>query len=711
MARNRRRGTGHGVTVRMDRDAEALQSQAIEQMQRGRPGQAVPLFQRALALQPGHAVGLYNCAVALLALERNADAAEHLRRAVECQPGLALGHLNLGLALVRLGHADDAEESYRRALAADPALALAWNNLGMLLESRDRLDEAADCLQRSVTLGPADPAAWSNFAHVQQRRGDFAAAEACCRRALALDPVHPPALNNLGNLLKGMGRMAEAAGVLRRAVAVTPTAAKPQEHLGEVLMTLGRWEEAEAALRRALALDPDSLPALLLLRQLQRELCDWREPGLGTRLLAAAEAQPGLVPPFHWLLEADDPALHRRMAAAWCERQFPASAFPRDGFRHAEPRADQRLTIGYLSPYFRDHVCSRVAVGVFEHHDRERFRIRGYSLGADDGSPLRRRLEAAFGGLVELGPLSDLEAARRIHADGVDILVDIAGYMAEGRTGILARRPAPVQVGWCGCPGTMGADFIDYLIADPVIVPLGAEAHYREAIVRMPGWYLPTDDRCPPPPATADRAACGLPAQAVVLCCFNNPGKITPELFAGWMRILATAGDAVLWLLAPAPAVAANLRREAAAQGIDPGRLIFSGYLTEAEYRGRFLAADLFLDTLPYNAHSTAAEALRAGCPVLTQAGAGFAGRVCASLLERLGLPELITNSLEDYCRTASALVRTPSRLAGLRARLAALRGQSPVFDTAGYTRALETAFIGMTNRCDGVSVPFASDL
>jgi predicted O-linked N-acetylglucosamine transferase (SPINDLY family) len=333
---------------------------------------------------------------------------------------------------------------------------------------------------------------------------------------------------------------------------------------------------------------------------------------------------------------------------------------------------------------------------LFERHDRSRFEVIGYSLGADDGGAERLALAASLDRLVDLRELDDIAAATRIHADGIDILVDLKGYTSGARTAILAQRPAPIQVNFLGYPGTMGVDFIDYLIADPIVVPLDRQAFYDERIVHLPDCYQPNDARRHDAIVPRGRAAFGLPETGFVFCCFNAPWKLTPILFTLWMRLLAATSDSVLWLLGAGGPAADNLRQTAADHGVAPERLIFAGNRPPEEHLARQHAADLFLDTLPYNAHTTALEALWAGVPVITCRGRSFAGRVGASVLEAAGLPELVCANLAAYHELAARLARSPADLAQLRDKVARARHTARAFDTARYARDFEAALHGM---------------
>jgi predicted O-linked N-acetylglucosamine transferase (SPINDLY family) len=395
---------------------------------------------------------------------------------------------------------------------------------------------------------------------------------------------------------------------------------------------------------------------------------------------------------------------------ARCAEVYAASFHPTDGAVAAAPLPampplkGRRLRIGYLSGEFQDQATMVLMAGVLEQHDRSRFEIIGVDNGDADGSALRRRVAAALDRRVPIAGLDDPRAAALIREHGVDVLVNLNGYFGRARNGVFALRAAPVQVNYLGFPGTLGAGWMDYLVADDIVIPPGEEAHYREAVVRLPGSYQANDGRRPIDAGPVSRAQAGLPEGAFVFCSFNNLYKLTPDVFDVWMGLLRRVPGSVLWLLLTAPEAQENLAREAAARGVDPARLVWAATLPHARHLARLRLADLMLDTLPYNAHTTGSDALWAGLPMLTCRGASFAGRVGASLLHSVGLPELITPDLVAYAATAERLARHPAELQALRQRLAAARAQGALFDTVRQCRLLEQSFVTMAQRhADGL--------
>lgn len=475
-----------------------------------------------------------------------------------------------------------------------------------------------------------------------------------------------------------------------------PDYAEAFYNLGNAWRELGKPEGAIAAYAQALRLRPDDADAFSQLAYQRWRACDWSAFSADQQKLRDLVRHGARVPPFFLLATDADRAEQLACAQRWVE-PF-ARAVPPAPARSFREREGERIRLAYLSADFHQHATAHLAAELFERHDRARFEVFAYSYGPDDGSAMRRRLERAFDRFIDIRPLSHPQAARRIHADAIDILIDLKGHTLNARTAMLAARPAPVQVNYLGYPGTMGADFIDYIIIDRIVAPPADQTCFAEKLVTLPGCYQPSDTRreAATPPTRRD---CGLPPDAFVFCCFNNTYKITPTFFDIWMRLLNRVPGSVLWLLESNELARRNLRREAEQRGVDPDRLVFAPIRPIGEHLARHRHADLFLDTLPCNAHTTANDALWSGLPVLTCPGATFAGRVAASAVAAAGLPELIAPSREAYEQTALDLARTPARLGELREKLERNRATAPLFDVAAYARRIEAAYLRMWER------------
>jgi len=719
----------------MNGDSAAL-AIALAHHQAGRLPEAEALYRQILGREPGNAQAWHLLGVAQYQRGELAAAAESLGRAVALEPNAPAFHCNLGNVRQALNQPDQAAGCYRRSLALNPNHIEALNNLGTVLESQGAREEAVACYRKVLSLKPELPRAHNNLGLALEGLGQRGEALACFRRALELDPGYAEAHyhlgnalreerqvedavasyrravqlrpdfsqahGNLGNVLKEQGRLDEAIAHLRKALALSPDHAETHYNLGNVLKEQGRLDEAAGRYRRALALRPDYPEAVCALAHELEHLCEWPQvAALARRVIESVEHESvdgagAAITPFSFMVLPVPTTAEQqwRCARQWARRRFDSLATGRGSL--AAPReasSKKRRTIGYLSADFHAHATAMLIAELFEKHDRSRFEIIAYSYGHQDAGAMRQRLASALDRFVDVKDLSPEQTAKRIAHDEVDILVDLKGYTQHARSEILALRPAPIQVNYLGYPGTMGADFMDYILVDDFIVPPGQQPYFSERLVHLPGCYQVNDSRRAIAERTPSRGQCDLPDQGFVYCSFNNNYKITPEIFDVWMRLLAAVEGSVLWLFEANRFAADNLRREALARGVAAERLVFAPRLEPAEHLARHRLADLFLDTAPINAHTTASDALWAGCPVLTIAGQTFVARVAGSLLRTLDLPELIATNLAEYEATALRLTRDPRALAALRDRLAANRTTSSLFDAGQFARHLEQAY------------------
>ena len=689
------------------RHADTLHLLGVLTHQRGEHEAGAALIRRAIALDGRRSAYHLNLGHTLRALGRLDEAVQALEAAVALAPDHAGARTSLGAALGEMGRLDEALEAQRQAVRLDPASAQVRYNLGNALRAKDQLDAALEAYGQAIHLQPGLAPAHGNLGLTLVELRRFSAAIAACQQALRHDPTQAEPHNTLGNALKALGRRDEAAACYERAIAASPGFAAAHVNLGVVRQEQGRLEDAVACWRRALELKPDDAEALSRLLHGLQHLCDWAETEtLEQRLLTAVDAAaPGALP---FALVATEASPARQLA---CARAFAAGlSAPAIAFGARPPRWDGKIRLGYLSADFHNHATAYLIAELIERHDRARFEVAAYSHGPDDDGPMRQRLVAGFDRFTDVRALSDREAAGRIHDDGIDILVDLKGYTRDSRTGILALRPAPVQVNYLGYPGSLGAGFIDYIVADRVCIPPGEEACYSEQVVRLAHSYQPNDSRRAIG-ETPSRAACGLPERGLVFCSFNNSYKITPAVFSVWMRLLTAAPGSVLWLLRTSTPAERHLNAQAAARGVDPARLVFAPRAPLPEHLARQRLADLFLDTRPCAAHTTASEALWAGLPLLTCPGPAFAGRVAASLLTALEVPELIAPDLAAYEALALGLAADPPALARLNAKIAAKIGTAPLFDTALYARGLDTALARIWARAEQGLPPQGFDL
>ena len=589
-------------------------------------------------------------------------------------------------AALQVGDAAEAAALGARALEIHPQHAEALCNQGMALHELKQKDAALACYDAALALRPDQPMFHSNRAVTLAELDRHAESLAACDRALAIAPDFTDAHVNRGIALMKLGRPQEALPAFDAALRFDPALAEVHNHRALALAELKQSEAAAAAYDLAFALNPD-IPFLCGARLHQKMLiCAWNAfdvdlVDLCDRIRRGHQATVS----FPLLALIDDPALHRQAAAVWGAARAKSVSGPLP--YHT---ANEKIRVGYFSMDFRDHPVASLSAGLFEAHDRTAFEITGFSYGVDTGDAMRKRLEGAFDRFIDVRTKSDAEIAALARELELDIAVDLAGYTGNGRNGIFAARAAPVQINYLGYPGTMAVPYMDYLIADPVVIPAHTRAHYTEKLVYLP-CYQANDDKRRIDDRMPTRAELGLPQDAFVFCSFNNPYKITPQTFASWMRILKQTSNGVLWLLVNDAVTERNLRRAAGAQA---DRLIFAKPVKPASaHFARQRVADLFLDTLPYNAHTTASDALWSGLPVLTLRGEAMAGRVAASLLESLDMPELVTTTREAYEAVAIDLAGNAARLAQVKAKLAANVAAKPLFKTALFARGIEEAY------------------
>ncbi|MFG6085520.1 tetratricopeptide repeat protein [Stenotrophomonas indicatrix] len=540
-------------------------------------------------------------------------------------------------------------------------------------------------LQQAITRQPGDFVAWVMLADLELEAGDIAAGEQAARRALQLRPNHPEALARLGRVAWMAGAHADAAKLLGQASALAPEHPGIALWLGHALEDANDAEGASAAYRRAHALMPDEPYIAAQRLAWQRRLCDWQDvDALADQVRGALVSGQGVVEPFAFLSEdasaAEQLACARARAAAVATSVRP---LPPVKLRERGP-----LRVGFLSNGFGAHPTGLLTVALLEQMSRDpALQLHLFALNADDGSRIRQRLQAATR-LHDVVGLRHADTAARIRAQGIDLLLDLRGWGGGGTPEVLATRPAPLQLNWLAYPGTSGASWLDAVIADDFALPSSLEPHYSERVLRLPRAFQPSDNTRVLEPAP-DRAACGLPAQGTVFCCFNNSYKLNPRSMGRAFAVLQAVPGSVLWLLSGPGQADARLRSAAKAAGLDPARLVFMAKLPHPQYLARYQLADLFLDTNPYNAHTTASDALWAGCPVLTCPGATFAARVAGSLNHQLGLEHMNVADDASFVATASALGNDPAALAAVRAELAQARERSGLFDMAAFARDL----------------------
>jgi len=682
---------------------DALLQVALQRHRAGDLAAAEAGYVRLLEAYPDHPDGLHLLGVLKYQRGHLDEAANLLRNATVRAPRHVDALCNLGLVLNATGDLAGAERALRTAIGLDPGLPTARNTLGNVVLASGDLEEAIGHYRHAISIDARFSQARINLANALLLAGRAEEALESCTEALRYGAGVAGAHEVMGNILASLGRLPEATASFRRACGLEPDDAGHWCALAASLESERQWDEALTCFDRAYSLDPDCGPAISGGLLLCKSLCRWVDLGLWSNRFTdgISRGLAGLTP-FIYLAEPSTGMQQLACARLWSrhisQRMEPVRQRLR--LRHERTPAD-RVTVGYFSYDFRRHPTAYTKVGLFENHDRARFRVVGYCHGPDDGSEIRRRVVDSFDDFRDVTGWPAADVARRIHADGVDILVDLKGHTLEAPTDVFALRPAPIQVNYKGYPGTIGGDFTDYIVVDDFVVPEDQQETCSEKVVYLPETYWVDDSRRALPAEPPPRAELGLPDAAVVFCGFNNSYKIRPEVFADWMAILSAVQGSVLWIQNSNAdsSLADNLRAEASRAGMDPHRIVFAPRLPLRQYLGLFTLADLYLDCRPYNGHTTASDALWSGLPVLTLPGDTFASRVAGSLLRVLGMPELIARDRQDYRAVAIRLGRDPVERQAIRERLDAAKRSSPLYDTARLTRHMERAYVRMYRR------------
>ena len=664
----------------------------------GRFADADRLYSSAAQINSQSAELFYNRGCALMGLARHEDALAAFARALAIRPDFTAARNNRGVTLLMLKRHNEALACFDRVLADKPELTTVQNNRATALLGLLRRDEALAAADIVLRENPTDAHALYNRGAALMMIGRHGEALTHFDRALSINPDYADALTYRGIVLSVLNRHEEALVNYNKALGIRPGDIEILYNRATSLWALNRFEDAIPDCEQVLKIDRHFKYARGNLVQSRLQCCDWQSLA-EDKAQIAADLSAGLLTlnPLQSVVLFDSPAILLQAAQRWIANECAPA--PKPLWQDAIHRHD-RIRVAYMSADFRRHAVAQLIAGVFENHDKTGFETTAISIGPDDRSPMRERLEAAFDRFIDVHHQTDAEAAERIHDMQIDILVDLTGFTQHARTPILARRPAGLQVNYLGFPGTMGAPYIDYILADSTVIPDQNQSAFQEKVAYLPHSYLPNDSTRAIAQHTPSRTEAGLPQDGFVFCTFNNLSKITPETFDLWMRLLKNVEGSVLWLSQANPPAIRNLRREAEARAIAGHRIIFAPFVhAPDEHLARLRLADLFLDTLPYNAHATACDALWAGVPIVSQLGTSFAGRVGASLLSTIGLRELIAHSTPEYEALALRLARNPGALAAAKGKLARDRSTQPLFDTARFTRNLEAAYQTMWER------------
>ena len=661
--------------------------------------ESVKSFQKALSLKPDYSEAYYNMGIALKELGKLNLAIGAYQKSLALEPTNWEAYGNIGLAFKDNGDWTEAVAAYEKALEINPYDGELFANMGNALRGQGKLEEAIEAYNKALSIKPDYADAYYNMGITLQGQSKLEEAIEAYNKAISLKPDYGEAYNNMGNTLQEQGKLEEAIEAYNNAIALKPDYAVAYYNVGNALKDQGKLEEAIEAYNKAIALKPDHAEALSQAYSVGSSMSDWTYIStLENRLLAGKLVGKQSV--YGLLALADKPSMHLEKTIGLTLKKYKNTPkFARKPFQKSK-----RIKLGYFSSYFRLHPVSILSTQMLEHTNREEFELFAFHYGPDSDDAYNLRLRDTFDHFINVSKMTDKEIAELAYQKGIDIAIEFNGFMIDERVGILAHRPAPVQINYLAYPGTMGANFYDYIIADQTVIPDNQKSHYSENIIYLPDSYMPQDNTRRISNKPISRASIGLPENGFVFCCFNNSFKISPQEFDIWMRLLNKIEGSVLWLLKANKWSENNLRNEASKRGVDADRLVFADKLPLEEHLGRLRLADLFLDTFNFNAHTTASDALWAGLPVITKMGKGFSARVAGSLLNSLELSEMITTSEKEYERVALKLALKPKELVKIKNKLIEKRLSAPLFDTETYTNNLEKAYIHAYQRlADGL--------
>jgi protein O-GlcNAc transferase len=659
--------------------------------------EAINFFRKAQKIRPGNNLVNFNLAKAFSESGNDLDAIKYYEIAIRLNKNYLGSYLNFANSLYQLERYEEALSNYDQALKLKPDYVEAYYNKGNIFRKFKRYDEALYNYDQALKLKPDYFEVYNNKALTLYYLKRYDEALSYYDQAIKLKPDFAVAYNNKGNIFKDLKRYDEALYHYDEAIKLKPDFAEVYNNKGNIFKDLKRYDEALYHYDEAIKLKPDFEYLFGMSLHMKMFMCDWQDFNVKVEnLLLQTNENKKSSFCYSLLALTDSPSIQRKSSEIWINDKYPFNSLL-DPILKSKRR--DKIKIGYYSPDFREHPVAHLLIELLELHDKNQFELFGFYFGPPDSSKMHKRISSAFNQFIDVELKSDKDIALMSREMGIDIAVDLTGFTALARTDIFSYRAAPIQVNYLGYPGTTGAEYIDYIIADPIIIPSESQQYYSEKVVYLPNSYQVNDRQRSITNKVFTKDELGLPKDSFVFCCFNNNYKITPNTFDGWVRILKAVKGSVLWLLEDNPIAALNLRKEAQFRGLDPNRLVFAKRIDPSEHLARHRAADLFIDTLPYNAHTTASDALWAGLPVLTCKGESFASRVAASLLKAIELPELITTTQEQYEATAIELATNPEKLKDIKNKLERNRLTTALFDTPRFTKHIEAAYKQMYER------------
>ena len=652
---------------------------------------AVKFFDRTIAIKPDFAEAHFNLGNVYKELGDLEKAITCYEKTLELKPNLAEAHNNLGVVNKEIGNFDNAIACYKTAIKINPNFIETHNNLGILYKERFQYLKSKDSFQKVIKLKPDYVEAHNNLGLVFMNLGQYVEAYDCYNDALSFRPDYAYSHNNIGNVLVVLGKTKAAIQSYEKAIELNPDYAEAYNNLGNVLRNRGKREEALSCFEKACSINPKIDYLFGSLFNTRMHLCIWDDFDINiSKLSKKIIKKEKAIGPFALKALIDDTSIQKIATKIYVQDQFKANFLEYDSAMHQEHSI---IRVGYFSADYKIHPISYLCAELFEIHDRSKFEIHAFSYTKDTKDKMNLRIKEGVDYFHDVLRMSDKDVVRLARSMKIDIAVDLGGFTANSRTKIFAMSLAPIQINYLGYPGSMHANYMDYLVADKTLIPKNKQKYYSEKIIYMPNSYQVNISMQNVENVNLNRKELGLPEKSFVFCCFNNAYKITPSTFKGWMNILKQVKDSVLWLLVNNETSINNLRKEAMKLGVDKHRLVFAPYISSEKHLNRIQYADLFLDTLPCNAHTTTSDALRMGLPVLTLQGKSFASRVAASLLNAVNLPDLITNSQEDYENLAIELAKNPEKYKKIKNKLLNNLPNSPLFNTSLFAKNLELAY------------------
>ena len=652
--------------------------------------EAIEAYHKVVAIKPDYADAYYNIGTVLQQQNKLEESIEAYQKALVIKPDYADVYYNMGIVLQQQNKLEESIEAYQKALVIKPDYADVYYNMGIVLQQQNKLEEAIKACKKALAIKPDDASAYNNMGTILQQKNKLEEAVKAYKKALAIKPDDADAYNKMGIVLKKQNKLEEAIDAYKKSLDIRPDYADVYYNMGIVLQLQNKLEESIEAYNKALKIEHDHEGARVGKLYQSAKICNWGAIEEDAKLIPELGILEKHVLPFCLLPLEDSPDRHLIRSKIHSNANYPEKPLPP---KDRLPKRPKRIRIGYFSSDFREHPVAHLIAKVPELHNRDQFEVFGYSLHGSSSDEMHQRLARSFDCFLYVQDMSDKDISLRARQDKIDIAVDLNGYTQNSRTRIFAYRAAPIQINYLGYPGTLGADFMDYIVADRFLIPDENQKYFNEKPLYLPNTYMPTDDCREISQKPMYRSDMGLPDDAFIFCCFNNNYKISSNEFDIWMRLLTKVENSVLWLRESNQFARINMKKEAQKRKVDPSRLVFADRVPMDEHLARQRLADLFVDTFAFNAHTTAADALWAGLPVVTKIGMGFASRVAGSLLNAVGLTDLVTQTEKDYETLILELATNPTKLAKIKEKLASNRLSQPLFNTELYTKHLENGY------------------